>query len=764
MAPRTLAALVALLAAGCGARIGPGPGGSPGSGPGPDPGSGPGPAPGSGPQADPAAPAAIIYRDAYGAPHVVSDTDAGALFGMAWALADDDWPLMEENYLHALGRHAELVGEAGVAEDRLARALEIVPLSRAEYEAAPPRLRGLLDAFAAGANAWLAARPPGALRVLDRVEPWYPIALIRYKYYQVEFLGYAGLRPEWTRRLFDQGWPAPQAGDRPARVAPAAGEAPGPLAGGERPHGSNQWAVAPARTASGGTLLLINPHQRFVGVQRYAEIHLDSREGLRFSGLTVFGFPLPYMGHNGRLGWAYTDNYADHSDLYAVTLDDPAEPLRYRWGDGHRTTETWTETVRVRAAAGGLEERTFPFWKTHHGPVVGVADDGRPLAARLARLAEGGWYEQWEAMIRARSLPEWRAALARLRVAYMNVLYADAEGNIGYVYGSAVPRRKPGIDPAGILEGGDPATEWQGFHPLEELPQVWNPPSGWLLNTNSEPFSVTEGVPFTRADFPAYMVGPETDNPRAQSSRRVLRALDRAGFEDFARLAWDSRLSAADAVLPELFAEATGSEGALAAAVERLGAWDRTASAGSVETTWFVLMAELRAAAERGGEHPAHPWLAALGEALRRLEAEHGTAEVAWGAINRHQRPLPGAPLALDPARPSLPIGGAPGSLGSVFTYHSAPAGSAAPRLGTGGNSFLMAVELGPGRSLPPRARSILNYGQSGDPASPHVFDQATLYSRREMKPAPFTREEVEAAAVSRLEVGPDLPHQPAHR
>ena len=522
--------------------------------------------------------------------------------------------------------------------------------------------------------------------------------------------------------------------------------------------------MAPARTASGGTLLLINPHQRFVGVQRYAEIHLDSREGLRFAGLTVFGFPLPYMGHNGRLGWAYTDNYADHSDLYAVELDDPAEPLRYRWGDGHRTAETWTETIRVRTAAGGLEDRTYPFWKTHHGPVVGVADDGRPLAAKLARLAEGGWVEQWEAMIRARSLPEWRTALSRLRVAYMNVLYADALGDIGYVYGSAVPRRKPGVDPGGILDGGDPETEWQGFHPLDELPQVWNPPSGWLLNTNSEPFGVTEGVPFTRADFPAYMVGPETDNPRARSSRRVLRALDRVSFEDFARLAWDSRLSAADAVLAELFAEASGSEGALAGAVERLRAWDRTADADSVETAWFVLMAELRAAADRNGERPGSPWLAALGEALRGLEAEHGTAEVSWGAINRHQRPLPGAPLALDPARPSLPIGGASGALGSVFTYYSAPAGSAAPRLGTGGNSFVMVVELGPGETRPPRALSILNYGQSGDPASPHFFDQAALYARREMKPAPFTREEVEAAAVSRLEVGPGLPRRPPHR
>ena len=84
-------------------------------------------------------------------------------------------------------------------------------------------------------------------------------------------------------------------------------------------------------------MLLINPHQSFVGVQRYAEIHLDSREGLRFSGLTVFGFLLPYMGNSDRLGWAYTDNYADHSDLYAETFEDAASSLRYRYGADWRT-------------------------------------------------------------------------------------------------------------------------------------------------------------------------------------------------------------------------------------------------------------------------------------------------------------------------------------------------------------------------------------------------------------------------------------------
>jgi acyl-homoserine-lactone acylase len=711
-------------------------------------------------------PVATIHRDAWGTPHVFSNTDAGAVFGMAWALAEDDWPLIEENYLRALGRLAELSGEAAVSSDWMARALQIVPLSIAEYRAATPRMRSLLDAYAAGMNRWLAQRPQAQVSVLDRIEPWYPLALIRFKYYQNEFLGYAGLRSSWVAPMIARS-AAGAAGPAISADAEHAGEvwprsdelqpqAPLPDFAyeaqfdewGVRPRGSNQWAVAPSLTAAGRALLLINPHQSFVGVQRYAEIHIDSREGLRFSGLTVFGFLLPYMGNNETLGWAYTDNYADHSDLYAELFDDAANPLRYRYGTGQRAADTWTDSIRVRTA-DGVSTRQYRFWSTHHGPLVGVADDGRPLAVKLARMAEGGWFDQWDAMIRARSLAEWQTAYGMLRVAYMNTMYADADGNIGYIYGSAVPRRRPGVDPTGIIDGSDPDTEWQGFHALQELPQVWNPPTGWLLNTNSTPFTATTGLTLTRSDFPAYMVGPETDNARAVSSRRVLTSLNSVTFDDFARAVWDSRFSEADVLIPALLEEyealpAGAEREALAPAIERLRVWNRAADTTSVETTWFVLANERRIAAERAGQQRPRPHVQALAEALQLLERAWGTRDVAWGRLSRHQRPLPGAPVALDSTRTSLAVGGATGALGSIFTFESAPFGAATPRIGRGGNSFVKVIEFGPTI----RAASILNYGQSGDPESPHFFDQAALYARREFKPAWFSREEVEANSV----------------
>jgi acyl-homoserine lactone acylase PvdQ len=712
-------------------------------------------------------PAATIHRDAWGIPHVFSETDAGAVFGMAWALAEDDWPLIEENYLRALGRAAELNGVGALSGDWMARALRIVPLSIAEYEAASPRIAQLLDGFAAGMNGWLRTRQPDQLRILRDIEPWYPLALIRFKYYQNEFLGYAGLRNAWIGPMLQRSAAAvagPAVNPDAGSVDAVSGDAAAYVDSGavydfaleaqfdglgHRPRGSNAWAIAPSRTADGSTLLLLNPHQSFVGVQRYAEVHLDSREGLRFSGLTVFGFLLPYMGNNDRLGWAYTDNYADHSDLYGLVFDDAAAPLRYRYAGAYRTAEAWTDSIHVRTV-NGVESRVFRFWHTHYGPIVGVAGDGRPLAVKLARMVEGGWYDQWDAMIRARTLDTWKAAAATLRVPYMNTVYADADGHIGYIYNSAVPRRLAGIDPSGILDGSDPRTEWQGVHAFDELPQVWNPATGWLLNTNSTPFTATTGLSMRREDFPVYMVGGETDNTRAVSSRRVLTALTAVTFEEFARVVWDTRLSEADRSIPALLAEwqrmqQSPEQQALAPAVARLREWDRIADTASVETTWFVLAFERRMRNPR----QTQPYVSALAEALELLEQQWGTTEVPWGRINRLQRPLPGAPVVLDTTRRSLSVAGAHAELGSVFTFASGPVGEASQRLGRGGNSFVKVIAFGP--TL--RAAAILNYGQSGDPASPHFFDQAERYALRQFRPAWFSRAEVEANAVRRYSV-----------
>ncbi len=153
-------------------------------------------------------------------------------------------------------------------------------------------------------------------------------------------------------------------------------------------------------------------------------------------------------------------------------------------------------------------------------------------------------------MARARSLEEFRAAMSKLAVPYMNTMYADRDGNIYYVYNAAIPRRPERFDWRKPVDGSDPGTEWQGYHTLDELPQVLNPASGYLQNCNSSPLTVTPGVELRREDYPSYMIGREGDNWRARSSRRVLESRERFSFEQFARAALDTRVQAAEEHVP----------------------------------------------------------------------------------------------------------------------------------------------------------------------------------------------------------------------
>ena len=296
------------------------------------------------PVASPQAPAlasqVTIYRDKFGVPHAFGRTDAATAFGFGYAQAEDNFPRLEDNFIRAIGRRAEVDGEGAIGEDRLNRVLELPRLARDEYARLDPKMRALVDGFVAGINYWMEKHPSASRRLLARIEPWYPLAVIRYNYFQNGFVFASGLR----RNEMVLGAGTPEADD-------LRGE-----------NGSNGWVVGPSRSASGHALLFINPHLPFFGPGQVYEGHVQSDEGWNFTGYTRFGFPLPYVGHNESAGWVSTDNAADMSDLYLESFDDPSRPLSYKYGDGRRQAVEWRDSIRVKTAAG-VETRTFVLRK-----------------------------------------------------------------------------------------------------------------------------------------------------------------------------------------------------------------------------------------------------------------------------------------------------------------------------------------------------------------------------------------------------------------
>lgn len=665
-----------------------------------------------------------IYRDSYGVPHVYAPTDAACVFGFAYAQAEDNFWQIEDNYIRALGRATEVYGEGVLPGDLLNRALEISKLSLTEYQKASPRMRALAEAFADGLNYYLARHPQVRPRLITRFEPWHMFALNRYQWYQ----------------LFVFNIQAGRGGVR-LRDVPSAAPERQPRS----PVGSNAWAISPAKSATGNAMLFQNPHLRFSGTHVLYEGHLRSGQRWNISGATFFGFPFPIWAHNEHLGWSQTVNYPDITDVYVEKFDDPENPLRYAYAGGHRTATAWDESLKVRTA-GGVVSKTFTLRKTHHGPVLAVRGK-ESLAVRIAKLEESGMLDAWYEMGKARSFPEFKAILARLAFPFGGLVYADRAGNIFYLHGGAVPRRSTKFDWTQPVDGSDPETEWRGYHPLGELPQLTNPRAGFVQTSNSTPFAATtEGNPVP-GDYPAYMVG-ETDNARARIARLILAAEDKFTFEEWSRAAFDTRVGEAEAEIARLVDEWEKLKRADAARAERLSApvaelkaWDRVSTVESRPTTLFTLWLGRAGSPAFAPDKDAWPRMRALEEVTKELERDYGTWRVAWGEINRLQRVAPDGNESFSDARPSLPVAGAAGEVGIVYAFYNAPAEGQKRRYGQFGNSFVGVVEFAP----KVRARSVLVFGQSGDPSSPHYFDQAALYAAGRFKPAWFTLPEIKA-------------------
>ena len=669
------------------------------------------------PQTEMLAREVTIYRDTYGVPHVFGRTDASTVFGFAYAQAEDNFWRVEENYIAAIGRSAEIYGERRVQRDRANRALGIPQLAREEYLRLDPHTRAICDAFAAGVNYYLQRHPEVRPRLLTKMEPWYPLAFIRYNYYQQGFandpaLGGLELQTADTERRFGEN------------------------------QGSNGWVINPSRSASGHALLFINPHLPFFGSGQVYEGHVHSDTGWNFTGYTRFGFPFPYVGHNENGGWVSTDNAADLTDVYAETFDDPARPLAYRYGKGYRTADARTEDILVKTAAG-LEKRSFKMVRTHHGPVLAVKD-GKKLVIRMAKLESDGWLREWYLMTRAKSLAELKRAMAPLNMLFGNVMYADRQGDTYYLYNAAVPRRDPRFDWSKPLDGSDPATEWKGYHTIVELPQLTNPKTGWMQNCNTTPFLLTsEGNPDPKR-FPAYMV-QEGDNLRGEISRRILSQHRRFTFEDWRRAAFDTYVLGAEKRLPGLLEAlkkrldaSSDTPRSLYDALEILSQWDRRSTIDSVPMTLFTLWMD---SLEQGKIADEARTSDALAEVQKKLEVEFGTWRVAWGEISRLQRYDESAEGSFIDGNPSVAVPGIGGREGGVFTLHAIPARGQKRRYGAAGASYVSVVEFGPRV----RALSVHVFGSSGDPKNGHFMDQSALYSRGEFKPAWFSLDEIKA-------------------
>ena len=685
----------------------------------------------------------VIIRDDFGVPHIYGTTDADAVFGLLYAQCEDDFNRVERNYIWAIGRLAEVEGEASLYSDLRANLYMTKEEAIENYNNSPKWLQALCLAFADGVNYYLETHPEVTPKLLTHFEPWMPM------YFSEGSIGgdIERVSPKKIKDFYGK--------DTDHRVAVNDGLI---RLKDNEPRGSNGFAISGDLTKSGDAMLLINPHTSFFF---RGEVHVVSEEGLNAYGAVTWGQFFVYQGFNEKTGWMHTSTGTDIIDEFEETIVKKDSKTSYKYGDALRPIDSMEVTLNYKSP-DGVKDKTFMMYRTHHGPITHANGDKwvstalmwspiKALEQSFTRTKKSNHDEFYEMMdIRTNSSN--------------NTVYADADGTIAYYHGNFIPKRNEKFDYTKPVNGSNPETDWDGLHELKDNIIVKNPPNGWIQNCNSTPFtSAAENSP-KKEDYPKYM-SSYPENFRGMHAIPLLKKAENLTLNTLIELAYDTYLPGAEILIRGLLeASKTSSIETQEAkeAIELLKGWNFRVSATSVEMTLsqFYLNAYYRS-----GKIPTmtgNKRITRLGRfdyisktstpeerlevfqtAIEKLTEDFGSWETPWGEFNRYQRNDSEIFQEFDDSKPSLAVGMASGSWGALASFGTRFGKDTKRQYGTSGNSFVAVVEFGD----TVKAKSMLAGGQSSDPNSPHFDDQAQRYTDGKFKDVAYYKKDVEKRA-----------------
>lgn len=677
-----------------------------------------------------------IRRTSYGVPHILGEDLAAAFFGLAYCHVEDYGERVVMGLVQARGELARYLGPDSLDSDfrnrvSYARAVET-------YHLLDQDMRDVFEGYAAGVNHYVQLHP-------EEFADWVPPTFSGHDVAARWILGVSwGAVRRFLRRLAEQQ-------DTTTAVEPE--------------EGSNAWAFAPSRTKSRKAILVRNPHLSWEA--GYYEAQVTVPGVIDFYGDFRVGYPLFYNGgFNENLGWATTNNSPDLDEIYALDVD-PERPDHYLF-DGS-SVPLRRETVTVEFKNGdGLGRETRESFHTPLGPVI-HRGGGKIYVMRAAGDGEYRSAQQFLAMMRARDLDEWKDAMRMRAQISSNFTYADRKGNIFYLWNATIPAlpHESGGDTSALPAQRSSAV-WTQPVDFDVLPQVQNPRGGYIQNAN-DPFHYTNlNAVLDSADFPANFPSP-TLGLRSQHSLQLVHNRRRLSLEEIVELKHSMRMLLADRVKEDLIAavRASNPDSLVATAIDLIEAWDNSVAPESRGGVLFGLWFERYLL----GEHPEqirnlrdawrdafrHPWspeeptttprglsdperaAEAFAWAVQETQDRFGSWDVAWGDVHR-----------LRMGDLDVPVGGCSGQLGCFRVLYFDEDEEDGKLIAAGGDGWVLAVEF----SDPPRAYSILAYGQSAKEDSPHFNDQAEMFAQGRFKRVAFTEEEIEAQLIRRYRPG----------
>lgn len=675
-----------------------------------------------------------IIRDNWDTPHIYGKTDVDAVFGMLYVQCEDDFHRLEHNYIDALGRMSEAFGADYLYHDLRAAMFMDEKMAKDYYDKSPAWLKQLCDAFADGINYYLYTHPEVQPKLLTRFHNWMPFYFsegsIGGDITRISLRGLENFYGKEAMSFIDDRWALEEAAT-----------------------GSNGFAIHPSKSISGNSLFLINPHTSYYF---RSELHVNSEQGLKAYGAVTWGQFFIYQGFNENCGWMHTSTYADCIDQYEETIRKTNNQFQYKFGNEWRPVTQKTVTIPYKKGTQ-LAEKSFTFYKTHHGPVIRKQGDKWITFRMMERPLDA--LRQSFLRTKAKNYKQFKKTMKIRTNSSNNTVYADNKGNIGYWHGNFIPKRNPNHDYNGLIDGSNKETDWNGLHKLKEMVYVKNPKSGWIQNCNATPFTVAGEHSPKRSDYANY-IAPDKENFRGINAVRVLSRENNYDLDKLALAANDPYLIAFEKLIPDLVSRYRNSKNkdkySIEDAIDILDLWNFEYGTESIGTSLAIYFTEalrqkmnspnLRAERRKMVMDDylikyasTTDKLAALQMAVDKLTNDFGTWQTPWGEIMRFQRLTGEVQETYDDTQPSIPIGFTSGRWGSLASVYEDRNADTKRRYGRGGNSFVAIVEFG----KKVKAKSILSGGQSSDPNSPHFTDQATLFCEGAFKDVLYYKEAV---------------------
>lgn len=632
-----------------------------------------------------------IARDQWGVPHIFAPTDAEVAYGLAWAHAEDDFSTIQQVILPTKGLLGKHLGKKGAAIDYVVGLIRARETAYANYETAiSDDYKAVLSGYVQGLNAYASTHPKEVLA--KKLFPLSPQdGLVGFILANASF---SGVDKVLTNLLSTETTKTPTTSG-----------------------GSNAFAISANKTTDGKTYLAINSHQPLEGPVAWYEAHLCSEQGWNIIGGLFPGAATVLHGCNENLGWAHTVNFHDKMDVYQLEIN-AQNKEQYKLDGEWKLLEMKKIKLKIKGIPVPINKKAY--W-SEYGPVV-ITKKGT-FALRFSGLFEVRTGEQWYRMNKANSYTEFYKALQMTAIpGGFNIVYADKRDTIFYITNGKIPFRNIKYNWKNTLPGNTSETLWTTYHPVKDLPQVVNPRSGYVFNTNNTPYNCTDPADNPNPQNYDHTMGIETfELNRSVRVGELMKQYEKISYEDFKTIKYDLQLPSQlkySVDIAGLFLLSKEEYPELEDVITILNTWDKKATIQSQGATVFLLTYhQLRNQNNQGISITKETIVDALRQTKEHLTKYFGKVDVPLGYLQRHTR-----------GKVSLACPGIPDVLRAMDSKPTEDGRMRAYQ----GESYIELVRFS--KNGLPEIETVNAYGASNHPDSEHYTDQMEMFVNQKTK------------------------------